>query len=93
MSRAIDGKSFINISATTAAFQLDGGKYGVDCVGSGFGTVTLQKLGADGTTYVTALTAFAANGYATADLPTGTYTVAVASATAVYVNIRRIEGE
>lgn len=93
MSRAIDGKSFSNISATTAAFTLDGGTYGVDVVGSGFGTVTLQKLAVDGTTWLTAMTAFSANGYATASLPAGSYRVAVATATGVYINLRRIPSE
>jgi hypothetical protein len=35
----------------------------------------------DGSTYVTCLTAFSANGYATVELPPGQYQLAVASAT------------
>ena len=73
-----DTKSFSNISATTAAFNLWGGKYAVDVVGSTFGTVTLQRLGPDGSTYLTALTAFSANGTANADLPSGQYKLALA---------------
>ena len=79
-----------NISATTAAFNLEAGNYGVTVMGTGFGTVTLQKLAGDGSTYVTCLTAFSANGYATALLPSGTYKVAIASASAVYVDITSI---
>jgi hypothetical protein len=59
----------------------------------GGGSVTLQKLSADGSTYVTAATAFAADGYTTANLASGTYKLAVATATGVYVAIERIPGE
>jgi hypothetical protein len=89
--RAVDGANFQNISATTAAFQLDGGRYGVDTVATfGGGSVTLQKLGADGSTWITALTAFSAAGFNAADLPAGSYRVAIATASGVYVCIRRI---
>lgn len=79
--------SFSNISATTAAFALRGGVYGIDVMGTSFGTVTLQRLAADATTFITALTAFSANGFATVSLPPGTYQIAVSSTTAVYVDI------
>ncbi len=83
-----------NISATTAPFVLQGGKYGIDCVATGSGSVTLQKLAGDAATYVTAATAFATTaGYATVDLPGGIYRLAVATFTAVYVTITRIQGE
>lgn len=92
--RAPDGTVFSNISATTSAFALKGGLYGIDVVATfGGGSVTLQRLAADGSTYVTALTAFTAAGYSTAYLPAGTYKVAVATASAVYVAINRIPGE
>jgi hypothetical protein len=42
------------------------------------GTVTLQKLAGDGSTWLTALTAFSADGYGTAFLPEGDYRVALA---------------
>jgi hypothetical protein len=73
-----DSQAFSNIGATTAAFHLLGGRYNIDVIGSTFGTVTLQRLGPDGSTYLTALTAFAANGLAVVDLPEGTYKVALA---------------
>jgi hypothetical protein len=50
----------------------------MSCVASTYGTVTLQTLAADGSTWLTAMTAFAANGYESADLPSGTYRVALA---------------
>ena len=70
--------SFDDIGATTAAFQLAGGKYTMDVIGSTFGSVTLQRIGPDGTTMLTALTAFSANGAATTDLPPGAYKIAIA---------------
>lgn len=85
---SVETKNFSNISATTAAFVLRGGQYGVTVTATfGGGSVTLQRLGPDASTYVTCLTAFTAAGYATANLPAGSYKVAVATATAVYVDV------
>lgn len=85
-------KQFTNISATTAAFVLPAGQYGITVNGTwnSTGTATLQRLGADGSTYVTCVTAFSADGYATANMPAGTYKIAVATATAVYIDISPI---
>lgn len=95
MSRALDGKSFLNISATTAAFTLDGGTYSADFMATwGGGSVALQKLAADGSTYITVTSAsWTVNDTAIVMLPAGTYRFAVTTATAVYVNIRRVPGE
>ena len=83
--------TFTNIAATPAAFQLGGGLYAVTAMATwGGGSATLQKLAADGSTYVTCLTAFSANGYSTVNLPKGTYQLAIATATAVYVDITNI---
>ena len=73
-----DSFAMSNSNATSATFPLMGGTYTVDVIGSTFGTVTLQRLGPDGSTFLTAMTAFAANGTATADLPSGTYKLALA---------------
>ena len=82
---------YTNISATTAAFTLPSGLYGVTVTATfGGGSVTLQRLAADGSTYVTCLTAFTAAGYATVNLPAGTYRFTIATATAVYVDIAAI---
>lgn len=90
-TRADEGYAASNISSTTATFRLVGGLYGIDYVATwGGGSVTLQKLAGDGTTYVTAATAFSANGYATAYLAPGVYRLAVATASAVYVVIDRV---
>lgn len=92
MSSVLSNNSaaFSNISATTAAFTLTGGKFGVCVIGSSFGTVTLQALAGDGSTWVTALTAFSANGYAAVDLPPGQYRFAVSGTTGVYANVTPI---
>jgi hypothetical protein len=83
-----DNVYFSNISATTAAFLLAGGTYGVTVTATfGGGSVTLQRLAPDASTYVTCLAAFTAAGYASVALPPGTYKVAVTTATAVYIDI------
>ena len=88
MGRKAENQRFSNIAATTGAFDLSGGAYGV-CVSATFGggSVTLQRLAADATTFVTCLTAFSAAGYATVNLPNGTYRFAIATASAVYIDI------
>lgn len=90
-----DGATFSNISASTAPFQLAGGKYGV-IVTANFaaygGQVTLQGIGPDGVTPITALASFSANGYATVDLSPGLYEFLLASPIAVYASVWRIGG-
>jgi hypothetical protein len=52
MPTSAEGKSFLNISATTAAFTLQGGKYAACAVATfGGGSVKLQTLLADGSTW------------------------------------------
>jgi hypothetical protein len=81
-------KAFSNISATTAPFTLRGGSYGVTINATfGGGSVALQRLCPDGVTYVTCLTAFSAAGYASANLPSGTYRLLVVTATAIYCDV------
>ncbi len=83
--------TYKNVSATQGPFVLRGGQYAVTVIATwGGGSVTLQRLADDGSTYVTALTAFSANGYATVNLPSGTYQFTIATATAVYVDITSI---
>ena len=82
---------FANITATTAAFSLKGGQYAVTAHGTwGGGSLTLQRLAADGSTFVNCLSAFTADGYATVNLPNGTYKFAVVTATGIYVDITSI---
>lgn len=67
-----------NISATGSAFPLVGGTYGITVHASTYGTVTLQILAADGSTWLSAITPFSADGVAVADLPPGSYRIALA---------------
>ena len=89
-----DGQVFKNIAATTAAFALAGGEYGSDIMATfGGGNVQLQKLAADGSTYVNVGSSVTANGYQTNDLPAGTYKWAITTATAVYIAMNRVPRE
>lgn len=86
-----DAKLFSNIGATTAAFSLLGGKYAIAAAATGSGTMGLQILGPDGSTFIAAHTAFAAvTGYIVVDLPPGQYKFVIATFTAVYASIVRI---
>ena len=88
MYNQIEVVSYSNISATPATFTLRGGQYGVTANATwGGGTLTLQRLAVDGVSYVTCLTAFTADGYASVNLPSGTYRLLVATATAIYVDV------
>jgi hypothetical protein len=78
-----------NASATGGSFELTGGLYLLECVAINYGSVTLQKLGPDATTWLTAATAFTANGTETASLTRGTYRWAVATSTGVYTQLGR----
>lgn len=96
MARALDRNNFQNISATTAAFELRGGKYLAQCVATfSAGNVHLQVLGPDGTTWqdVGASTNFTVAGVAVVDLPNAQYRWTVTTATAVYVSVNRIPGD
>ena len=88
MYNTIETAAFSNISATPAVFTLRGGNYGVTVTATwGGGSVTLQRLAKDGATYVTVMTAFAADGFASANLPNGTYKILVVTATAIYIDV------
>lgn len=88
---SIESKQFSNISATTAAFPLKGGKYALIASATfGGGNLQLQVLAMDGTTYVNAAASITAAGLTTYDLPQGMYRVSVTTATAVYVSLTSI---
>ena len=72
--------AFSGITATTAPFYLLQGRLAIQVAATSFGTVTLELLLPDGTTYVAApgVAAFAANGAQIADLPGGTYMLVLA---------------
>ena len=71
---SVERVTFSNIAATPPSFTLRGGAYGVmvDSLTFAGGSATLQRLSASGA-YVTVLTAFSASGYASVNLPAGTY--------------------
>jgi hypothetical protein len=80
--------SFSNISANTASFTLRGGSYGITVHATfGGGNVALQRLAADGASWVNVITALTADGYAATNLPNGTYRFAVTTATGVYCDV------
>lgn len=82
---------FSNIAATTAAFSLASGLYGITVSATfGGGNVVLQRLAPDGTTFIAVHTAMTAAGYTTVFLPPGTYKLAITTATAVYAYISAI---
>ena len=77
-SQAGEAVKFDNISASTAAFRLYGGRYAITCKASTYGTVTFQIQAEDGSTMLTVLPAFSADGTALVDLPPGLYKFALA---------------
>ena len=91
MFNTVEQVTFSNISATPAVFTLRGGHYAITAIATwGGGSVTLQRLAADASTYVTVLTALTANNFQTLNLPGGTYKLLVATATAIYVDITSV---
>jgi hypothetical protein len=90
-STATEAVKFSNISATTAAFELRGGKYAIFANATGSGTMGLQMLGPDGTTFIAVHTTFSAvAGFVVVDLPPGQYKFVVATFTAIYIGVCRI---
>jgi len=83
-----DGQAVDNYTVTngdgTATFSLKAGLYSVDVIASTYGTVALQRLGADGSTYLTVkdfngnALSFSANGSVNAYLSAGKYKFALA---------------
>ena len=91
MYNTVELVPFSNISVTTSAFTLRGGQYGITVSATfGGGSVTMQRLSQDATTWVTCATAFTAAGYAAVNLPSGSYRFAIATATAVYIDCTAI---
>ena len=94
--RALEAFTAQNISATAAAFAIKfGGIFNMDTVATwGGGSVTLQRLGPDGTSWLTAATAATTNGSSGAlYLPAGSYRFAIATATGVYINLIRVPAD
>lgn len=99
MATSTESVAFQNISATTAAFTLKGGRYLVNAVATfGGGSVALQSLMADGSTFTTVpdiagnAVSLAAAGWKTTDLAPGQYRFAIATATAVFCAATSVPG-
>lgn len=92
MTNKVDQVIFQNIApSTTAAFSLLGGSYWIETKSTGTGTIDLQKLGPDGSTYTARITQITATaGQQTISLPPGTYKWVIATFTANYLEITRI---
>lgn len=85
-----EDRTFQNISATTSAFTLLGGQYGIQVTATfGGGNVALQRLSPDGSTWVQ-IQNFTVAGYINQYLPPGQYRFAVTTATAVYAECKTI---
>lgn len=79
------------VSATPLDFNLDAGLYGLAISAGVFGTVTLQQLQPDGTTYVAVSAALgAANPYTVLQLTAGQYRLLLAGVTALVGSIALI---
>ena len=90
MTNTIEVYKWSNISATPASISVRGGLYALTVIGT-FGTsVQLQRLSADGSTYVGVHTALTAAGYVSLQLSSGTYQLAITSVTAVYADLTSI---
>ena len=83
-----DGARITDGTATSTAFTLLGGKYAHIVNATGAGSVIVQILSTDGTTYVNVSAGITATtGFAVLDLPAGTYKIAIATFTAVYTSL------
>lgn len=84
------------LTATSAQFVLQGGKYWFGAVGNfASGTFTLQKVGPDGATLISVGTALTTAGGNTTDYPPGTYQVTLTGSTtaSVYWELVRVNEE
>lgn len=94
--RSQEGFKHSALGATSSdSFALQGGVYVMDAIATwNAGSITLQRLGPDGATYMNAATGLSADGTTGAlTLPAGTYKFTVATATGLWVSISRIPGE
>lgn len=80
--------TFKNVSSTQGPFVLRGGNYSMTGHATwGAGSATLERLAADGATYVSTGLSLAADGMVNGNLPGGTYEIVIASATGVYIDV------
>src|SRR5579859_4677681 len=95
---ATAAESILLTSASPGPATFKGGRYLVGCIGSNYGTVALQGLLPDGSTYATVpdvggnAVSFSANGWKTVDLAQGQYKLSISSATGVSVRASSLPG-
>jgi hypothetical protein len=88
---ATESHQYGNISATTGAFSLLGGKFEFAVSATfGGGNVQLQTLSLDGSTWINAGSSVTTNGISTLDLAPGQYRIAITTASAVYAALTTI---
>jgi hypothetical protein len=88
----IDSVSYSNASGNLGPFTLKGGAYAMTVHAGtwGGGSVALQRLAADGATWIGVGLSFTADGFSTANLPVGQYQIAIAAATGVAVDVTSV---
>ena len=92
--RPTEAVTFKIFAATTALFQLIGGKYICDFVLVGSQTAKLQRLGPDGSTFIDVMTALSATGASPLlFLVPGQYRFLATTSDAAAVSIARSPGE
>lgn len=94
--RASESFAYSSLTATSSdSFELKGGAYAMDAIATwNSGSITLQRRGPDGATFITAATALSADGTSgSIALPPGIYRFLVASATGLWASITRIPAE
>lgn len=94
--RAVDANVQTTLDSTNdqVVFVLNGGTYLAAAVGTwGGGSLTLEALGPDGTTWITVGTAITADGSQVYSLTHNQYRWTIVTATAVAVSIARVPGE
>lgn len=94
--RSQEGFSYSSLgTANSDNFKLQGGAYVMDAIATwSSGSLTLQRLGPDGATFITAATALSADGTTgSIALPPGTYRISATTATGIWASIARIPGE
>lgn len=91
MSSGSDGKHLVNVAAGSYGFTLLGGEYALTVHATwGGGNTVLNALALDGSTEVQVLPAFTADGFASIDLPAGSYQLVITTATGSYISIQKV---
>lgn len=91
MRPVADTQKLSNVAASSDAFELVGGYYMLSGVATwGGGSLKLQQLGPDGSTYLDTAASLTANGIAYAYCAPGQYKLTVATATALYTTLVRV---